>query len=144
MQEKYQITQHKIYKAIIRPVLFFGVPLELFFCVSAFLFFVGLKTSPVIWFAIPVVILSLGLLTRKDAFFFHILYLKWKTSWHLNLPIAFHPRFPRLPLLWYSKRKKQISSANKLLGCQVVSGARYTADTRVGICKVVRRRGDAQ
>ncbi len=138
MQEKYQISQHKIYKAIIRPVLFFGVPLELFFCISAFIFVVGVFFSPIIWFSIPVVILSLGLLTRRDSFFFHILYLKWKTSWHLNLPVTFHPRFP---LPWYSKRKRHIAKANKLLGCQAVSGARYTADTKVGICKVVRRRG---
>lgn len=137
MQEKHQITQHKIFKAIIRPVLFFGVPLELFFCVSAFLFFVGLYFGPIIWFSIPVVILSLGLLTRKDAFFFHILYLKWKTSWHLFLPITCHAR---LPLPWYSKQKRQITKANQLLGCQAVSGARYTADTKVGICKVVRRK----
>lgn len=138
MQEKYKITQHKIFKAIIRPVLYFGVPLELFFCVSAFLFFVGLKFSPIIWVSIPVVILSLGLLTRRDAFFFHILYLKWRTSWHLFLPITCHAKFP---LPWYSKQKRQNAKVNKLLGCQAVSGARYTADTQVGICKVVRRRG---
>lgn len=141
MQEKYKITQHKIYKAIIRPVLFFGVPLELFFCIAAFLFGIGLYFGPIVWFFIPVVILSLGLLTRKDAFFFHILYLKWKTSWHLHLPITCHPRFP---LPWYSKQKRQNAKVNKTLGCQAVSGARHTADTQVGICKVVRRRGGGQ
>lgn len=138
MQEKYQISQHKIYKAIIRPVLYFGVPLELFFCISAFLFFVGLYFGPIIWFVVPVVILSLGLCTRNDAFFFHILYLKWKTSWHLNFPIKFHPRFP---LPWFNKRKRQIAKANKILGCQAVLGGRYTTATKVGTCKVVRRRG---
>lgn len=135
MQEKYQISQHKIFKAIIRPVLFFGVPLELFFCVSAFLFFVGLYFGPIIWFSIPVVILSLGLLTRKDAFFFHILYLKWKTSWSMYCRLDFSGKFFK-----FDKQKRLAAKANRLLGCQAVSGGRYTADTKVGICKVVRRK----
>lgn len=135
MQEKYKITQHKIYKAIIRPVLYFGVPLELFFCIPAFIFGIGLYFGPIIWFSIPIVILSLGLLTRKDAFFFHILYLKWQSSWSLNCRLDFSGKF-----LKFSKQKRLAAKANRLLGCQAISGARYTADTQVGICKVVRRR----
>lgn len=137
MQAKYQISQHKIYKAIIRPVLYFGVPLELFFCISAFLFFVGLYLGPIIWFSIPVVILSLGLLTRKDAFFFHILYLKWKTSWSLNCRLNSCGKF-----LKFNTQKRLAAKVNKLLGCQAVLGGRYTTATKVGTCKVVRRRRD--
>lgn len=106
MKSRYTLTQHKVYKALIRPVLYFGVPIELLVVLSSVLVWLGMLTTRLTWIMIPIVIFCLGLLTKKDPFFFHILYLKWKTRQY---------------------------KTNKAIGCIALFARRYTTKYPLGV-----------
>ena len=133
MAEKYQMRQNVVYKALIRPVLYFGLPVGLLFVVTASPFVLGLYTTPKIWLVIPILVFFLGLLTKKDPFFFHLLYLKWKTTWSMSFRFKEESRLPVL-----DKEARKAAIANRLLGCQVVFAGKYTSGSKIGVSRVIR------
>lgn len=70
----------KFYKALRRPALYFGVPVILFFIVVAFLFLMGLYTTKFWWLLIPIAVYALGLPTKKDEYYYNLLYLKLRAG----------------------------------------------------------------
>ena len=66
----------KFYKALRRPALYFGVPVTLFFVVVAILFLMGLYTTKFWWLLIPIVVYAMGIPTKKDEYYYNLLYLK--------------------------------------------------------------------
>ena len=134
MADKYHMRQNIVYKALISPVLYFGLPLGLLFVVTAGPFVLGLYTTPKIWLVIPVLVFFLGLLTKKDPFFFHLLYLKWKTTWSMNFRFKDESRLPVL-----DKEARNAARANRLMGCQVVFGCKYTSNSKIGVSRVTSR-----
>lgn len=77
--EHYERTLHQIYKGLERPASYFGLPMQLFFVVCAVPFLLGCYISVLFWFAIPISVFLLGLLSRKDPHIYNLLYLKFKT-----------------------------------------------------------------
>ena len=66
----------KFYKALRRPALYYGVPVTLFFVVVAFLFLMGLYTTKTFWLLIPIAVYAMGIPTKKDEYYYNVLYLK--------------------------------------------------------------------
>lgn len=77
--EPYEPTLHAVYKGLERPALYLGLPIPLLFCVGALFFLLGAFIYIWLWFAIPISIYLLSLLSKKDAHIFNLLYLKFKT-----------------------------------------------------------------
>ena len=77
--EIYSRKSHIVYKALERPALYFGLPIKLFYLVSAVPFLLGMYVSLLFWLSVPVMIFLLGLLSKKDAQIYNLLYLKFKT-----------------------------------------------------------------
>ncbi len=82
--ETYQHQTHQVYKALERPALYFGLPMQLFYIVCAVPFLLGLYVSLLFWLIIPVAVFFLGLLSKKDAQIYNLLYLKFKTRGSLK------------------------------------------------------------
>lgn len=64
--EGYRVKSHIVYKALERPALCFGLPMQLLFVVSAIPFLIGVFISLLIWLTIPIIVYLLGLLSKKD------------------------------------------------------------------------------
>ena len=77
--EAYNRKSHTVYKALERPALCFGLPMQLFYVVCAVPFLLGIYLSLLLWVSIPVTVFLLGLLSKKDAQVYNLLYLKFKT-----------------------------------------------------------------
>lgn len=77
--EEYRSKSHTVYKALERPALCFGLPMELLFVVCAVPFLLGMFISLLFWLAIPILVFFLGLLSKKDPHIYNLLYLKYKT-----------------------------------------------------------------
>lgn len=77
--ETYWRKSHTVYKALERPALYFGLPMQLFYVVCAVPFLLGVYFSLLIWLVIPIAVFLLGLLSRRDAQIYNLLYLKFKT-----------------------------------------------------------------
>ena len=77
--EAYNCRSHTVYKALERPALYFGLPMQLFYVVCAVPFLLGIYLSLLFWLLIPSSVLLLGLLSKKDAQIYNLLYLKLKT-----------------------------------------------------------------
>jgi len=77
--EKYKAKSHVVYKALERPALCFGLPMQLLFIVSSTLFLLGMFISLLFWISIPIIVFFLGLLSRKDPHIYNLLYLQFKT-----------------------------------------------------------------
>lgn len=113
MEEKYQLEEHTVYKALMRPVLYLGLPMELLFVVISVPLVIGLQIKkPIILLLIPALVFLLGLFTKKDPFTFHLLILKWKMA----------------------KKYKRY----RIFGTQAVFARKYTANCPIGISKVQR------
>lgn len=69
----------KLYKALRRPALSFGVPVALFFVVVAFLFLMGMYTTKAFWLIIPIAVYAMGRPTKKDEYHYNLVYLKLRT-----------------------------------------------------------------
>jgi type IV secretion system protein VirB4 len=78
--EDYQSKSHIVYKALERPALCFGLPMQMLFVVTAVPFLLGMFFSLLIWILIPIIVFFLGLLSRKDPHIYNLLYLKLKTT----------------------------------------------------------------
>lgn len=77
--EGYCSKSHLVYKALERPALYFGLPMQLFFVVCAVPFLLGMYISLLFWLSIPAMVFFLGLLSRRDPQIYNLLYLKYKT-----------------------------------------------------------------
>lgn len=77
--EAYQRRSCPVYKALERPALYFGLPLQLFYIICAVPFLLGLYISLLFWIIMPSAVFLLGLLSKKDAQVYNLLYLKFKT-----------------------------------------------------------------
>lgn len=77
--ETYQRHTYQVYKALERPALYFGLPLQLFYIICAVPFLLGLYISLLFWIIMPTAVFFLGLLSKKDAQIYNLLYLKFKT-----------------------------------------------------------------
>lgn len=75
----YNRKSHTVYKALERPALYFGLPIQLFYIVCAVPFLLGIYISLLCWISIPITVFLLGLLSKKDAQIYNLLYLKLKT-----------------------------------------------------------------
>lgn len=77
--EAYVPKSHQVYKGLERPALYFGLPMQLFYIVSTVPFLLGCYISVLFWISIPITVFLLGLLSKKDAHIYNLLYLKFKT-----------------------------------------------------------------
>lgn len=77
--EVYERKVHKVYKALERPALYFGLPMKLFYAVCAVPFLLGIYIFLLFWLLIPIIVFLLSLLSKKDAQIYNLLYLKFKT-----------------------------------------------------------------
>ena len=77
--ETYQRRSHQVYKALERPALYFGLPMQLFYIICAVPFLLGLYISILFWIIIPTAVFFVGLLSKKDGQIYNLLYLKFKT-----------------------------------------------------------------
>ena len=77
--EDYRNKSHTVYKALERPALIFGLPMQLLFIVCAVPFLLGVYISILFWLSIPIPVYFLGLLSKKDPHIYNLLYLKFKT-----------------------------------------------------------------
>ena len=84
MEEPYNRKSHRVYKALERPSLYFGLPMQLFYLVCAVPFLLGCYISVLFWILMPTLVFFLGLLSRKDAHIYNLLYLKFKTRGHIK------------------------------------------------------------
>lgn len=106
----YKPAEHIVYKALIRPVLYVGLPMELLFIVLVIPFLLGSYFNILIWLLIPILIFPLSLLSKKDPFIFHLLHLKFKTRGN--------------------------SEVNHFYGASVIFAQQYSSDSLVGITEL--------
>ena len=106
-------TSHTVYKALERPALYFGLPLQLFFLVCAVPFLLGIYFSLLIWLSIPLTVFFLSLLSKKDPQIYNILYLKFKTlgnrkaNRYYGAKAIFAQKYEEVPMFAIKNRKDE-------------------------------------